>query len=72
VRPPARDQGHDNGSGGERDDGGNWEAPSFLKRPMPAIAAADEGPGQSTPPERAPRGRRPRSEAPPEDMPQGE
>jgi hypothetical protein len=54
--------------------GGQWEAPSFLRRPAPVPeAAADEG----QVPERRPRGRRPRQtdDAPPpdaEEMPQGE
>jgi hypothetical protein len=51
-------------------DSGNWEAPSFLKRPMPAVAA--EGEPQSVPQERTGRGRRPRAETSSEDVPQGE
>jgi hypothetical protein len=65
----ARDQGQDNGAG-DREDSGNWEAPSFLKRPMPAAAA--EGEPQNAPPERTGRGRRPRAETPSGDLPQGE
>lgn len=63
---PTSDNGHDQDAAG-----GNWEAPSFLKRPMPATAgeqAADEGPV----PERPARGRRARSETPSEDVPRGE
>jgi hypothetical protein len=51
-------------------DGGNWEAPSFLKRPMPAVAGEVEP--QDAPPERPSRGRRPRGESSSGDLPQGE
>lgn len=54
------------GSGG--DDQGQWEAPSFLRRPAPAMAGEGEGEGEGEQPvagqERRPRGeRRPRREA---------
>jgi hypothetical protein len=51
-------------------DSGNWEAPSFLKRPVPAVAG--EGEAQDALPERAPRGRRPRGESSTGDVPQGD
>lgn len=60
------------------DEGGNWEAPSFLKRPAPIAAAevvAVEAEAEA-PVAKAPRGRRPRADAAPavtpEDVPQGE
>jgi hypothetical protein len=56
-----------NGHGAPQDDG-NWEAPSFLRRPMPV--AADEG--QELQGDRPARGRRPRNDQTPEDMPQGD
>lgn len=57
---------HDNGNGHDQQaEGGNWEAPSFLKRPMPAAeGTSDESAAQ----ERGPRGRGVRRETPPEDM----
>lgn len=58
---------HDNGNGQDpQEESGNWEAPSFLKRPMPAVeGASDENAAQ----ERGPRGRGVRRETPSEDMP---
>jgi hypothetical protein len=64
-------QGHENGGvGGQADDGGNWEAPSFLKRPAPAVPA--EAGADDAPQDRGNRGRRARGEAPSEEAPQGE
>jgi hypothetical protein len=48
--------------------GDNWEAPSFLKRPAPAVVASEEAVADAP----APRTRRTRAVAPPEDVPQGE
>jgi Domain of unknown function (DUF4167) len=53
-------------------DAGNWEAPSFLTRPTPVIAAdvADAGADEVPAPRR--RGRPPKVVAPVEDAPQGD
>ena len=41
--------------------GGDWEAPSFLKRPVPAVSnGGDAETPDASPPERRPRARRPR------------
>jgi Domain of unknown function (DUF4167) len=50
-------------------DKGNWEAPSFLTRPVPVIADAEVSTETPTP---AKRGRKPRVVAAVEDAPQGE
>ena len=50
-------------------DKGNWEAPSFLTRPVPVIADSGAAPETPVP---AKRGRKPRVVAPVEDAPQGE
>ena len=50
-------------------DKGNWEAPSFLTRPVPVIADSEPAPETPAP---AKRGRKPRVVAPVEDAPQGE
>ncbi len=53
----------------EAADASNWEAPSFLTRPTPVVAAevvAEEAPAPR------PRGRKPRVTAPVEDAPQGD
>lgn len=44
------------------DSGGDWEAPSFLKRPVPAVSSGSDGDVAETAPqpEKRPRGRRPR------------
>jgi Domain of unknown function (DUF4167) len=55
----------------EAPDNGNWEAPSFLTRPTPIIAAEIEPVVDAAPAPR-PRGRKPRVVAPAEDGPQGE
>ena len=49
-------------------DKGNWEAPSFLTRPVPVIAETPAEPAPAAPK----RGRKPRVVAPVEDAPQGE
>jgi hypothetical protein len=52
-------------------DNGNWEAPSFLTRPTPVVAADVEAGAEDAPSAR-PRGRRSRPAAAVEDAPQGE
>jgi hypothetical protein len=46
-------------AGGE-DAGKDWEAPSFLKRPVPAVNGSEGGEADAGAAERRPRGRRPR------------
>ncbi len=55
-RPPRRER-NDPAAG---DDRGDWEAPSFLKRPVPVTAVDAANEGEAAPSERKPRGRRPR------------
>jgi hypothetical protein len=55
----------------EAQDNSNWEAPSFLTRPTPIVAATPEVSAEEAPAPR-PRGRKPRVVAPVEDAPQGE
>ena len=55
----------------QKQDGGNWEAPSFLTRPTPVIVSAPEIASEEAPAPR-PRGRKPRAVAPVEDAPQGD
>jgi hypothetical protein len=50
-------------------DNSNWEAPSFLTRPVPVIADSDAAPETPAAPKR---GRKPRVVAPVEDVPSGE
>lgn len=57
-RPPRRERSEPAAGGDEAR--GDWEAPSFLKRPMPAVAASEGGEGDAGAAERRPRGRRPR------------
>jgi Domain of unknown function (DUF4167) len=52
-------------------DSGNWEAPSFLTRPTPIVAAEPEMVADEAPAPR-PRGRKPRIVSPVEDAPQGD
>jgi Domain of unknown function (DUF4167) len=54
-----------------KQDSGNWEAPSFLTRPTPIVASAPEVAAEDVPAPR-PRVRKPRAVTPVEDAPQGE
>ena len=57
-RPPRRER---NDAAPVAEASGDWEAPSFLKRPMPAVADEAEGAADVAPAaERRPRARRPR------------
>lgn len=59
-RPPRRERS-DEAAPAEAN-GGDWEAPSFLKRPVPAVGNGSDGEAADAAPspERRPRGRRPR------------
>ncbi|MBK8769701.1 MAG: DUF4167 domain-containing protein [Rhizobiales bacterium] len=58
-RAPRRDRNADAAPAAES--GGDWEAPSFLKRPVPAVSSgSDAETPEASPPERRPRARRPR------------
>lgn len=64
FQPPVESQAE------RSDEGGDWEAPSFLKRPMPVVTDSDPAEADA-PVERRPRGRRPRAavEAAPDSNP---
>ncbi|MFN0190649.1 MAG: DUF4167 domain-containing protein [Aestuariivirga sp.] len=68
---PARNEDAPADNGQQAEESGQWEAPSFLRTPLPVTASADEAPVE---PSRPARTRRAKAvEAPPaEDAPQGE
>jgi Domain of unknown function (DUF4167) len=57
--PDTRDQPREQaGEQAREQESGNWEAPSFLTRPVPAPIAAESSEAEEIPQERAPRARR--------------